>query len=74
MEGKINIIALDKVLDKTTKKQLRKRASLLGCEYRYSGNSKKGFIHRIVRYKPTYESNPKIKPSFMSGIFGIKNF
>ena len=48
-----------------TKKEIRKKAALLGCEYRYSGNLKRGFIHRVVRYKPIYEPNPAIKPSFI---------
>ena len=43
---------LDRLLDEPTKKEIKARAALLGCEMRYSGKLGKGFVHRVVRYKP----------------------
>jgi len=48
---------LDMLLDNNigpTKKEIKSRAASLGCEMRYSGKLKRGFIHRVVRYEVQY--------------------
>ena len=54
--NKFNSKALDRMLDPNpTKRQIKARAALLGCEIRYSGKLGKGFVHRVVRYNQNKE-------------------